>query len=211
MRFTSIIVTGALAILASAQATSTSTAVSAASSEQAVITECLKGCPATDVNCQSKCISVWYPLPPYVIAGRRSRSVFVMQAFLVPNPNESQVNQTTACVAACDKGDGSPEATQKYSDCSQKCISQYFFSAGGTPAATAASGSGASGGASAATASASGSGAAASASGTATRASGSAATGTDAAATGSTTPNAAPALIGSASFGVVGIIGALLL
>ncbi|OBR15552.1 hypothetical protein CH63R_00732 [Colletotrichum higginsianum IMI 349063] len=190
MRFTSVIVTGALAILASAQATSTSTAVSAASSEQAVITECLKGCPATDVNCQSKCISV-------------------------PNPNESQVNQTTACVAACDKGDGSPEDTQKYSDCSQKCISQYFFSAGGTPAATAGSGSGsgsaASGGASAATASASGSGAAASASGTATRASGSAATGTDAAATGSTTPNAAPALIGSASFGVVGIIGALLL
>ncbi|WQF77936.1 hypothetical protein CDEST_02950 [Colletotrichum destructivum] len=188
MRFTSIIVTGALAILASAQATSTSTAVSAASSEQAVITECLKGCPATDVNCQSKCISV-------------------------PNPNESQVNQTTACVAACDQGDGSPEDTQKYSDCSQNCIKQYFFSAGGTPAATAGSGSGsaASGGASAATASASGSGAAASAFGTATRASGSAATGTDAAATGATTPNAAPALIGSASFGVVGIIGALLL
>ncbi|GKT42106.1 uncharacterized protein ColSpa_02287 [Colletotrichum spaethianum] len=186
MRFTSIIVTGALAILASAQsstlATSTSTAVSAASSEQAAIAKCLEGCPATDVGCQSKCISV-------------------------PNPNESQVNKTTACVAACPQGDGSPSDTQKYADCSQKCISEYYFSSGGTPAATAGSGSGSSGSATAATATG------ASATGSATRASGSAnaASGTDAAASGTSTPNAAPVLIGSASFGVFGLIGALLL
>ncbi|GKT55091.1 hypothetical protein ColTof4_08046 [Colletotrichum tofieldiae] len=190
MRFTSIIVTGALAILASAQsstlATSTSTAVSAASSEQAAIAECLKACPATDVGCQSKCISV-------------------------PNPNESQVNQTTACVAACPQGDGSPEQTQKYADCSQKCISQYYFSSGGTPAATGGSGSGSGSGGSATAATATGSGAAATGSATRASGSGAAASGTDAAASGSSTPNAAPALIGSASFGVVGIIGALLL
>ncbi|KAK2028711.1 hypothetical protein LX32DRAFT_390181 [Colletotrichum zoysiae] len=189
MRFTSIIVTGALAILASAQsttlATSTSTAASAASSEQAAIANCLKACPATDVGCQSKCISV-------------------------PNPNESQVNQTTACVAACPQGDGSPEQTQKYADCSQKCISQYFFSSGGTPAATAGSGSGSGSGSGATAATATGSGAAAT--GSASRTAGATgASGTEAAASASSSPNAAPALIGSASFGVVGIIGALLL
>ncbi|KAK2050160.1 hypothetical protein LZ31DRAFT_537636 [Colletotrichum somersetense] len=189
MRFTSIIVTGALAILASAQsttlATSTSTAASAASSEQAAIANCLKACPATDVGCQSKCISV-------------------------PNPNESQVNQTTACVAACPQGDGSPEQTQKYADCSQKCISQYFYSSGGTPAATGGSGSGSGSGSDATAATATGSGAAAT--GSASRTAGATgASGTDAAASASSSPNAAPALIGSASLGVVGIIGALLL
>jgi len=191
MRFTSIIVTGALAILASAQsttlATTTSTATSAASSEQAAIANCLKACPATDVGCQSKCISV-------------------------PNPDESQVNKTTACVAACPQGDGSPEQTQKYADCSQKCISEYFFSSGGTPAATGGSGSGSS--ASAASASATRSGPAAT--GSASRTAGATgASGTEAAASASSSPNAAPngapALIGSASLGLVGIIGALLL
>ncbi|KAK1986399.1 hypothetical protein LZ30DRAFT_778319 [Colletotrichum cereale] len=186
MRFTSIIVSGALAILASAQsstlATSTSTAVSAASSEQAAIASCLKSCPATDVGCQSKCISV-------------------------PNPNESQVNQTTACVAACPQGDGSPEQTQKYADCSQKCISQYFFSSGGSPAATGASGSGSGSGASAST-----TGSGAKATGSASRTAGATgASGTEAASSESSTPNAAPALVGSASFGFVGILGALLL
>lgn len=57
MRFTSIIVTGAFAVLAAAQSTTT-TSASAASSAQAVIEKCLSGCPATDVNCQAKCISV---------------------------------------------------------------------------------------------------------------------------------------------------------
>ncbi|KAK2002268.1 hypothetical protein LX36DRAFT_652484 [Colletotrichum falcatum] len=184
MRFTSIIVAGTLAILASAQST-TSTAASAASSEQAAIANCLKACPATDVGCQSKCISV-------------------------PNPDESQVNKTTACVAACPQGDGSPEQTQKYADCSQKCISDYFYSSGGTPAATAGSGSGSGSAATAATAT--GSAAAATGSGSASRTSGATgASGTEAAASGTSTPNAAPALIGSASLGVVGIIGALLL
>ncbi|KAK2065904.1 hypothetical protein LY76DRAFT_136713 [Colletotrichum caudatum] len=189
MRFTSIIVTGALAILASAQsttlATSTSTAASAASSEQAAIANCLKACSATDVGCQSKCISV-------------------------PNPNESQVNQTTACVAACPQGDGSAEQTQKYADCSQKCINQYFYSSGGSPAATGGSGSGSGSGSGATAATAIGSGAAAT--GSASRTAGATgASGTEAAASASSSPNAAPALIGSASLGVVGIIGALLL
>ncbi|WYZ34732.1 hypothetical protein EsH8_I_001008 [Colletotrichum jinshuiense] len=186
MRFTSIIVTGVLAVLATAQsstlATSTSTAVSAASSAQAAIAKCLEGCPASDVTCQSKCINV-------------------------PNPSEDQVNQTTACVAKCDQGSGSAEDTQKYAECTQACISKYYFTSGGTAAATGGSGSGSGSGSGASAASATGSATGAAASGT----SGASATGTNAASTGTSTPNAAPVLVGSASFGIVGLIGALLL
>ncbi|KAI3556264.1 hypothetical protein CABS01_04397 [Colletotrichum abscissum] len=187
MRFTSIIVTGAFAVLAAAQSTTT-TSASAASSAQAVIEKCLSGCPATDVNCQAKCISV-------------------------PNPNEDQVNKTTACVAKCDQGDGSAAATDRYAACTQKCITENYFSSGATPAATAGSGSGSGSSGSATAATATGSAATGSASGTATRASGSsAASGTGAASSSSSTANAAaPALVGSASFGVVGLIGAALL
>ncbi|EXF79705.1 hypothetical protein CFIO01_13239 [Colletotrichum fioriniae PJ7] len=185
MRFTSIIVTGAFAVLAAAQSTTT-TSASAASSAQAVIEKCLSGCPATDVNCQAKCISV-------------------------PNPNEDQVNKTTACVAKCDQGDGSAAATDRYAACTQKCIAENYWSSGAS-VATAGSGSGSSGSATAATATGSAA-ATGSASGTATRASGSsAASGTEAASSSSSTANAAaPALVGSASFGVIGLIGAALL
>ncbi|OLN88717.1 hypothetical protein CCHL11_01794 [Colletotrichum chlorophyti] len=198
MRFTSVFVAGAFALLANAQST-TSTAASAASSEQAAIAKCLEGCPATDVGCQSKCVPV-------------------------PNPNEDQVNQTTECVAKCDQGDGSPEATEKYAQCSAKCVNDYYFSASaGTPSPTNAAGSGSGSGSgssrpangnTAATASGSATGAAASASGSATGAAASGsgtATGTNAASSSTTTPNAAPALVGSASFGLVGVLGALLL
>ncbi|KAF4782291.1 hypothetical protein HER10_EVM0010266 [Colletotrichum scovillei] len=188
MRFTSIIVTGAFAVLAAAQSTTT-TSASAASSAQAVIEKCLSGCPATDVNCQAKCISV-------------------------PNPNEDQVNKTTACVAKCDQGDGSAAATDRYAQCTSKCIAENYWSSGSSPAATAGSGSGSGSSGSATAATATGSAAATgSASGTATRASGSsAASGTEAASSSSSTANAAaPALVGSASFGVVGLIGAALL
>ncbi|QPH00785.1 hypothetical protein C2857_004758 [Epichloe festucae Fl1] len=77
---------------------------------------CLKKCAVGDVNCQSHCITV-------------------------PNPNEQQVNDTTKCAAACPQGKGSPEETQKYSDCVQGCISKhYYVSSEGTPQATGGSG-----------------------------------------------------------------------
>ncbi|TDZ12936.1 hypothetical protein C8034_v005177 [Colletotrichum sidae] len=198
MRFTSIIAAGILAVSVAAQSSTSTvvvTAVSSAanteSSAQAAIRKCLEACQASDVTCQSKCMSV-------------------------PSPNEDQVNKTTECVADCDQGDGSAAATERFAKCRDDCISKYYFTAGGTPAATGAaggSGSGSGSGSGASAASATGSQTAATASGSA-RASGtgsSAATGTDAASSGTSTPNAAPALVGSSVVGVVGIIGALLL
>uniref|UniRef100_L2FT91 Uncharacterized protein n=1 Tax=Colletotrichum fructicola (strain Nara gc5) TaxID=1213859 RepID=L2FT91_COLFN len=163
MRFTSILVAGVFAV--------------------AAITKCLAACPATDVNCQAKCIAV-------------------------PSPNADQINKTTECVAACDQGDGSAAATEKFAKCRDGCISEYYFTSGGTPNPT-----GSSGGNSASAATATGSETAA-ATGSATRASGSAsgtATGTGSAASGTSTGNAAPALVGSAAFGVIGMVAAALL
>lgn len=68
MRFTSFIVAGALALVASAQTTSDSTASSTATSTASTVVSvdpaqsseaaCLKACKAGDVDCQSKCIAV---------------------------------------------------------------------------------------------------------------------------------------------------------
>lgn len=133
----------------------------------------------------------------------------------VPSPNADQINKTTECVAACDQGDGSAAATEKFAKCRDGCISEYYFTSGGTPNPTGSSGSGSGSGSgnSASAATATGSETAA-ATGSATRASGSAsgtATGTGSAASGTTTGNAAPALVGSAAFGVIGVVAAALL
>ncbi|KAL1872108.1 hypothetical protein Daus18300_004477 [Diaporthe australafricana] len=120
MRFTSIIVAGAVAVFASAQDTTgtSSAAATAASTDaaQASSLACLDACDAGDVTCQAKCISV-------------------------PNPDASQVNATTECVANCDQGDGSQAETDAYASCVQTCISDNYFTSGGTPAATGGSGS----------------------------------------------------------------------
>ncbi|KAF9879915.1 hypothetical protein CkaCkLH20_02726 [Colletotrichum karsti] len=190
MRFTSIIMAGVLAVAASAQSSGAATTTVSSSvpenSAQAAITKCLAACPATDVNCQSKCISV-------------------------PSPNADQVNQTTDCVAKCDQGDGSAAATEKFRVCRDDCISKYYYTSGGTPAATGGSGSGSGSSRSGAAATATGSEAAATASGDSTATGSGTATGTNSASSGTSTPNAAPALVGSASFGVVGLIAAALL
>ncbi|KAJ4382863.1 hypothetical protein N0V86_002088 [Didymella sp. IMI 355093] len=65
--------------------------------------------------------------------------------------------ETTECAAKCDQGDGSAEATQKYSDCVQSCIASLFPSsqtanvpgAGAAASGSAATGNGASGSAAA--------------------------------------------------------------
>ncbi|KAG6362020.1 hypothetical protein INS49_010249 [Diaporthe citri] len=120
MRFTSIIVAGALAMFASAQDTTgtSSVAPTAATTDaaQASTIACLDACKDGDVACESKCIAV-------------------------PNPDANQVNATTECVANCDQGDGSQAETDAYASCVQGCISDNYFTSGGTPAATAGSGS----------------------------------------------------------------------
>lgn len=60
MRFTSIIVAGALALFASAQDTTSSSTATAATTDaaQASSIACLNACKDGDVACESKCIAV---------------------------------------------------------------------------------------------------------------------------------------------------------
>lgn len=64
MRFTSTIVAGAFAVLASAQSTASATTTATATttysmtSAQASMQACLDACDAGDVDCESKCIAV---------------------------------------------------------------------------------------------------------------------------------------------------------
>ncbi|KAF7558325.1 hypothetical protein G7046_g5829 [Stylonectria norvegica] len=97
MRFSTIFVSGALAVLASAA--STTVGLTPAQSSAAA---CIDKCDVGDVDCQSHCVAV-------------------------PSPSDDQANDTTKCAAACDQGDGSAEATQKYSTCVQDCITKNYF------------------------------------------------------------------------------------
>ena len=65
MRFTTLLVAAGFAFFANAQ-TTTSSANAAQNSQQAAMIKCIEACPAGDVVCTSKCITV-------------------------PSPNESQV------------------------------------------------------------------------------------------------------------------------
>ncbi|KAF2753194.1 hypothetical protein EJ05DRAFT_480556 [Pseudovirgaria hyperparasitica] len=78
---------------------------------------CVNACPIGDVNCQARCVGV-------------------------PFPDENQTNQTNECAGKCDQGDGSPEATEKFSQCVQGCISSYFLTATAAPTAGGAAPSG---------------------------------------------------------------------
>ncbi|KAK4128757.1 hypothetical protein N657DRAFT_629801 [Parathielavia appendiculata] len=126
MRVTSIILAAGFALFANAQSstegnapsTTTDAASAAQSSLQAEMIKCLDACQAGDVSCTSKCIAV-------------------------PNPNESQVNATNTCVAACPKGNGTEADINAYSSCVSGCIaSNYYTSSVGTPQPTGSSGNG---------------------------------------------------------------------
>ncbi|OPB42153.1 HFBs protein [Trichoderma guizhouense] len=194
MRFT-VVLSGLFAALAAAASESGSPTSAAPASSvsldpaQQSQYNCLHACKVGDVNCQAHCIAV-------------------------PSPDQSQVNATTACVAKCPQGDGSPSQTNTYKLCVNKCISDhYFVTSEGTPSQTGAAGDHAASNTGTDTAAAptgsSGSDSGSSSgnsSGTGTR-SGSA-TRTGAAATSSTT-NAAPAIIASGG-ALAGVIAALL-
>jgi len=116
MRFTILLVSGALAAVAVAQSATTS-----ANAPESSVHTCLNNCKGGDVNCQAHCITV-------------------------PSPNTQNIENTDKCVAACPQGNGSPAETDKYSACVQSCIKQnYYVSSEGTPNATGGSGGSGSG------------------------------------------------------------------
>ena len=195
MRFT-IAVAGAFAAVAVAQSSSDSSTQAASqtysmSPAQSSTIACINACDPGDVKCQSYCIDV-------------------------PSPNEDQVNQTNECIADCDQGKGTESDIARYTQCRDKCISDhYYVTSEGTPTATGGSGSsnGNAGGApssqtsGAAAPSSSGSGdddneSTATTSGSPTETSGGANESTE-------TPGAAPALAGSALFGLLAAVLAL--
>ncbi|KAK3310049.1 uncharacterized protein B0T15DRAFT_22299 [Chaetomium strumarium] len=126
MRFTSIVAAGAFALFANAQSTTSvssaaSTTIDAAqasqSALQAEMIKCIEACTPGDVACTSKCIAV-------------------------PNPSDSQVNNTNNCVGNCPKGNGTEPEVAAYQKCVQDCInSNYFTATAGTPSPTGSSGS----------------------------------------------------------------------
>ncbi|EEU47887.1 uncharacterized protein NECHADRAFT_98822 [Fusarium vanettenii 77-13-4] len=200
MRFTSVFVAGAFAVMASAQ----SATVSVSPAQQSQL-DCLDACDAGDF---------------YTLVHNKPLTLFK-----VPSPNEKQVNATNECVANCPKGKGSEADTQKYAACLEQCVSDnYWKTVDGTPRETAASGSSndedssskAAGSkatatgtdaTAAASASASGSGSEDSASETASDSEASG-TASGTAASSTETGNAAPALVGGVS--LLGLFAAVL-
>lgn len=132
MRVTSILVAASFALFANAQTSTESTPASTSldaaqasqSALQAEILKCIDACPKGDVKCTSKCITV-------------------------PSPNESQVNATNTCVAACPQGNGTEADIANYSNCVSGCIAtNYYTSSIGTPEPTGSAGNGGNGGSS---------------------------------------------------------------
>jgi hypothetical protein len=131
MKYTTALIAFAAGALAQSSAITSAPATTAAPSTSPQIS-CVSACNAGDVTCQASCLGI-------------------------ARPNSSQAVETTECAAKCDQGDGSPEATQKYSDCVQSCIASLFPSsqtvnipgAGAAASGSAATGSAASGSAAA--------------------------------------------------------------
>ncbi|KAG9254983.1 uncharacterized protein F5Z01DRAFT_63468 [Emericellopsis atlantica] len=118
MRFTSALVAGSLAFVASAQSTTAS--LSPAQTSQVA---CIKDCDADDLACIARCSPV-------------------------PNPNEDQVEATHNCISKCydEHGQGTAESIQAFSQCQNRCIAaDYWNSSEGTPKPTGAVGGGSSG------------------------------------------------------------------
>ncbi|UNI14843.1 hypothetical protein JDV02_001432 [Purpureocillium takamizusanense] len=199
MRFATVILSGALALVASAQSDTTATAATPTQSispAQSSAAACLAACKPGDVDCQSHCITV-------------------------PSPDKDQVNATNKCVANCPQGNGTKAETDKYTECTQKCIKDnYYVSSVGTPKATGGSGgsgsdnnggSSSSGSDASQTSGGSGGSGGSSASGTgatATRSGG--ASGTNTASGGSSTSTGLAPMLTAAPAAVVGLVAAVL-
>jgi hypothetical protein len=79
----------------------TSAPASAASAALTPQVSCALACDPADVTCQASCMGI-------------------------ARPNSSQAVETNECAAKCDQGDGSPAATEKFSQCVQSCIASFF-------------------------------------------------------------------------------------
>lgn len=56
-----------------------------------------------DINCQADCVGV-------------------------AHPSELDMKKTTSCIQSCDQGDGSVQASTKFSKCREACIDRYILS-----------------------------------------------------------------------------------
>ncbi|KAF2662978.1 hypothetical protein K491DRAFT_672800 [Lophiostoma macrostomum CBS 122681] len=183
MKYAAIIVSLAIGAFALPQdaSTITSAPASAASAGLTPQQSCAVACDPADVNCKASCLGI-------------------------AHPNSSQAVETTECAEKCDQGDGSPEATEKYSECVQGCIASYFPSSQTVQVGAAASSAAASLTGSAA--SAASSGASHAASGTGSQATGTGTpSGSAAAASGTGAANLNSVQMAGA--GVVGLVMAI--
>ncbi|KAG8420011.1 hypothetical protein J3458_004829 [Metarhizium acridum] len=187
MRFTTFLVSGALAAVAVAQSATTSASVAESSAEA-----CLKNCPESDVKCRAHCIPV-------------------------PSPNDQNVANTDACIRKCNQGDGSAEQSKAYGECKKACEEKYYYvSSEGTPQATGGTGNNGNSGGSAsgsdasptATATATGTGASPSRSASGTGSSGSRTTGSGSASGTQTGTGASATKTGAAAGLTIGSSGA---
>ncbi|KAF2627964.1 hypothetical protein BU25DRAFT_421458 [Macroventuria anomochaeta] len=119
MKYTTALLAFAAGALAQSSAVTTAPATTSVPEVSPAIS-CVSACTPGDVTCQASCLGI-------------------------ARPNSSQAVETTECAAKCDQGDGSAEATQKYSDCVQSCIASLFPSSqtgsqipGGAAASSAA-------------------------------------------------------------------------
>ncbi|KZM22199.1 uncharacterized protein EKO05_0002126 [Ascochyta rabiei] len=99
MKYTAALL--AFAVGALAQSSVTSAPATTAVPGVSPSISCLQSCDPADVTCRASCLGI-------------------------ARPNSSQAVETTECAAKCDQGDGTAEATKKYSDCVQSCIASLF-------------------------------------------------------------------------------------
>lgn len=102
MKYTAILVTLVAGVFAIPQQGSvTSAPATTAAISLTPQQTCLATCNPSDVTCRAACLGI-------------------------ARPNSKQAVDTNECVAKCDQGDGSKEATDKYTECRNACIASIF-------------------------------------------------------------------------------------
>lgn len=127
MKYTAIFVTLVAGVFAIPQQGSvTSAPATTAAVSLTPQQTCLATCDPADVTCRAACLGI-------------------------ARPNSKQAVDTNECVAKCDQGDGTKEATEKYGKCRDACIASIFpssqtvgpFGPGGPASNAATTGTGA--------------------------------------------------------------------
>ncbi|KAJ5803669.1 uncharacterized protein N7503_006119 [Penicillium pulvis] len=63
-------------------------------------------------------------------------SCCIAKCYQTPCPNDSQVEDTHNCIAACPQGTGTPADTQKFADCEKRCIDTHYMATANAAAVT---------------------------------------------------------------------------